>query len=207
MKIAFYMDLTCPWCYIGLKRLQIAMAQVPEESFTVDFLAYQLRDDLPDEGIDYRANLQRFYGLEEALERQLAKVTLIGREVGARFDFNRKLVTCPTLKGHRLLKYAPPEQRMQLLEAMYEALFHRGVNLGNARGLAQVGAETGIGSAQTLLGFLQSEDLRQEVEEDFARSARTAIITIPYMVMDDLYPVQAVHIADVALSCIAGMAG
>ena len=205
MKIDFYMDLTCPWCFIGFKRLQLAMAALPDGRFDIDFVGYQLRADLPAEGFPYRANLQKFFKSEESLQRHLAKVEAIGHEVGAAFAFDKNLVTCQTLDGHRLLKYTPEPGKMKLLDAMYKGVFSEAANLGQPEELAQIGERAGIGERKALLKFLRSDALKQEVLDDFAQSAKADIITIPFLVIDGTYPVQAAHLPDVIAFCISNI--
>ena len=207
MKLEFTMDLTCPWCYIGLKRLQLAMKAIPEEPFEISVAGFQLSPNLPIEGVPYRDNLKKFYKDAESLERNLARVTAIGQDVGATFAFDKNLITCHTLDAHRLLKYARNDTKMVLLEAMYEGVFSGGANLARPDELARIGAHAGVGEQSLLHGFLNSDELKQQTLDDFARSAQRPIITVPYLIINESFPVQAVHLPDVAAFCIKAMLG
>ncbi|MBF0314119.1 MAG: DsbA family protein [Oligoflexia bacterium] len=201
MKLDFTIDMTCPWCYIGLKRLQQAMGEHPEHNFNLCFFGYQLMPELGDEGITYQDNLKRLIPDEEKRQAAHKKIVSIGEELGICFRFDRKLIVCNTLKAHQLLKACPQEKQMELLEKIFAGIFTHAMNLGHTEQLAAIATEIGL----PLTINLEKETSKQAVLADFHRSSTTPIITIPYLVIEERFPVQAAHLPQVISACIRNM--
>ena len=62
MKIEIYSDTICPWCYVGLARLQEALAARPDRPVELAWLPFELNPDLPPEGEDRRSYMLRRFG-------------------------------------------------------------------------------------------------------------------------------------------------
>ena len=82
MQIAIHFDVICPWCFIGLKRLRLAMAQRPGTRPTLIWRPYFLNPGLPDAGIDFSVYIERKFGGALRGKRLLGSLEEIGRGLG-----------------------------------------------------------------------------------------------------------------------------
>ena len=86
MRVDIVSDVICPWCYIGKRRLEKALALRPGVSIDTSWRPFQLNPDMPAEGIDRRAYLAAKFGGSAHAERIYANVTEAGVSVGGNFS-------------------------------------------------------------------------------------------------------------------------
>src|SRR4051794_23431524 len=100
--IDFVSDVICPWCFIGLQRLEQALAQEPaSEAPTIAFHPFQLDPTTPPGGADLRERLAAKYGIEPGT--MFGRVEAAARESGIPLDFEKIRRTPNTLKAHALI--------------------------------------------------------------------------------------------------------
>jgi len=135
-------DVICPWCYIGKKRLEKALALVPELKPEVRWLPFQLNPDMPKEGVpraEYRK--AKFGSLERS--RQLdARVIAEGKSEGIDFAFDRIQRTPNTSLAHQLIAIAPDQDRV--VSALFRAYFEEAMDIGDPKVLAGIAAQCGV---------------------------------------------------------------
>jgi predicted DsbA family dithiol-disulfide isomerase len=206
MKLEFFADFTCPWCYIGLKRLQKDLTFYPPDRFEFIFVSYQLNPSIPAQGVPYRDRVGSFFNDPAKFERSLDTITAIGRELNIEFRFDRNLITTDTTFAHRLIKLTPADQQMKMIERLYQAIFTDAVNIANEDVLIKIIHEMlSPKEASDVCGLLKSNQGLEKVHEDYARSRESPIITVPYMLIAERYPVQACHLPEVMASCLRNM--
>lgn len=137
-------DVICPWCWIGKRRLQKAIAAF-DRKVEVRWLPFQLNPMMPKEGIsrrDYRTRKFGSWGRSLELDAQVAAA---GRTEGIDFAFDKMERTPNTLDAHRLIWLAE-EQGMQdaVVEALFRAYFAEGRNISKRQMLLDVVAEAGL---------------------------------------------------------------
>jgi 2-hydroxychromene-2-carboxylate isomerase len=113
-------DVMCPWCYIGKRRLEAAVAALPEVALDVQWRPFQLDATIPPEGMDRRMYLERKFGGAEAAERVYAPVRAAGEAEAIPFAFDRIRRSPNTINAHRLIRWAG---QAGLQEEMVERLF------------------------------------------------------------------------------------
>ena len=106
MHIDILADVICPWCFIGKRRLERALALRPDLSATLSWRAFELNPDLPIEGIPREIYLSAKFGSAIKAERLYAAITAAGRAEGIEFAFERIRHTPNTLRAHRLIRLA-----------------------------------------------------------------------------------------------------
>jgi predicted DsbA family dithiol-disulfide isomerase len=122
--ITVYSDVICPWCYVGKRRLESALATpgMPQE-VAMAWRPFELNPEMPAEGItraEYRA---RKFGAERGAELD-RNMTEIGREVGIGFAFDRMHVTPNTRRAHRLIWEAGRQGRQnEIVDRLFRAYF------------------------------------------------------------------------------------
>jgi predicted DsbA family dithiol-disulfide isomerase len=176
MRLDIYSDAICPWCFIGKHRLERALSQRPQPELTIQWRAFQLNPGMPPEGMERHAYLEAKFGGVERAQRMFDMVRSAGAGEGIGFAFDRIKRTPNTLNAHRLVRFAAARGwQAQVLEALFEAYFLEGRDIGNARVLIDVAAECGLERAAVRL-YLQTEaDVETVLGED--RIARRLGIT------------------------------
>src|SRR5690348_3318006 len=111
MLIEVYADIICPWCYVGQKRLQIALAGADYE---LRYLPFQLDPSTPPEGDNIGEMLRHKYGRDPA--GMWAVVEAAARESGFTLDLKRQPNNYPTLRAHTLLRHAKEQQPALMMD-------------------------------------------------------------------------------------------
>ena len=183
LRIDFVSDISCPWCVIGLKSLEQALAKVSDVAEAeLHFHPFELNPQMAPEGEDIGEHLARKYG---ATEEQGAKtremIRARGAEVGFRFDMDKRSRIYNTFDAHRLLHWADLQGRQRELKmALFEAYFTKGESPASHEVLARVAGEVGLDAseaADVLAGGAYADEIREE-EEFFQRQGISAVPAI-----------------------------
>ena len=180
-------DVVCPWCYIGKRQLDAAIARMPEaERPVVRWHPFQLNPDLPDGGIDRRRYLEDKFGGPERAAQIYERVRAAGRAAGLELDFDRIERQPNTIDAHRLIAWAqadPSRDAGALVEALFRAYFVEGRFVGDRDELARVAGEAGwdADEARRMLG---SDAGTGEVAAMDRRARALGIQGVPFFVFD-----------------------
>jgi predicted DsbA family dithiol-disulfide isomerase len=194
MKVEIYSDVVCPWCYIGKRRFQRALAELagraPEDEVEVVFRPYQLDPNEPAAPRPLLESLRRKFGPQA--RAMTARVSEAARGEGIEIDWDRA-VAVNTLPAHRLLwlaeREAGPAVQRALAERLFEAHFARGENVGDPAALARLAGEAGLDPARAA-AMLATDEGEREVREAIAQARRLGITAVPTFVFDGEYGVQ-----------------
>jgi predicted DsbA family dithiol-disulfide isomerase len=176
-------DFICPWCWIGHKNLKSALAQVESESEPgVLYLPFELNPSLPPCGVDRKEYRTRKFGSWNRSLLMDADVTAAGKAVGVEFCYEKVLVTPNTLRAHRLMAYAQrigdAKRTEALFEAIFEAYFSRGENIGLVDVLVVVASGVGY-DADEVRAFLLRDDGTAEVLAKEMDAQRDGVRGVP----------------------------
>jgi predicted DsbA family dithiol-disulfide isomerase len=176
MRLDIYSDTICPWCFIGKRRLERALAERPQPGLSIHWRAFQLNPGMPPEGMDRRYYLEAKFGGVERAGRIYDMVRAAGASEGIDFAFDRIARTPSTLNSHRLIRYAAERGRQdQLLEAVFCSYFLGGRDIGSDDVLVEIAAEAGM-DCDAARRYLDSDaDVETVLSED--RIARRLGIT------------------------------
>jgi predicted DsbA family dithiol-disulfide isomerase len=146
LAIEIVSDVICPWCYIGKRRLEKALALVNGEvEAEIRWLPFQLNPDMPREGLpraEYRK--QKFGSLERGRELD-ARVAAEGRGEGIGFAFERIERTPNTVAAHQLIEVAQSEGRGgPVVDALFGAYFEQAKDIGDPAVLEEIAAAHGV---------------------------------------------------------------
>ncbi|MCA9158980.1 MAG: DsbA family oxidoreductase [Planctomycetales bacterium] len=152
-------DVICPWCYIGKRRLEKAIAAVDgQHDVQVNWHPFQLNPTMPKEGIsreEYRT--RKFGSWERSLELD-AKVIAVGESEGILFAFDKTEKTPNTVDAHRLIWLAGQNDCQDaVVEALFRAYFNEGREIGDQQTLIDVAAVAGL-DRQASEVMLNSDD-------------------------------------------------
>jgi predicted DsbA family dithiol-disulfide isomerase len=183
-------DVVCPWCYIGKRRLEAAIAQMreaePDLPFEVRWHPFQLNPDLPAQGVDRKAYLEAKFGGPERAKQVYERVTAAGRSVGIPFDFDAIERQPNTLDAHRLVAWAQSRNEGDtdaLVEGLFRANFLEGRYVGSVDELVALAGEAGFDAADAR-AFLESGALKDVVADSDRRAREMGIGGVPFFIFD-----------------------
>jgi predicted DsbA family dithiol-disulfide isomerase len=202
-------DVVCPWCYIGKRRLEAALAALREREpgldVTVRWHPFELNPDLPPEGVARRAYLEAKFGGAARAGQIYDRVRAAGASAGLALDFDAITRQPNTLDAHRLITWAQahhPESASALVERLFRAYFVEGEAIGERDVLVRLAAEAGV-PADAAEAFLASGDLADAVRAAEARAQGLGITGVPFFVFDGRVALSGAHEPDTMLDAIA----
>ena len=174
-------DVICPWCFIGKRRLEKALAGRPA---TVRWHPFQLNPDMPREGIDRKSYRIAKFGSWERSQELDAQVSAAGRGEGIAFNFDRMARTPNTLDPHRIIWLAG-ERGVQdaVVEALFLAYFTDGRDLSDRATLAEIAAGCGLDRAE-VDGVLAGDAGLDVVSAGEQQARRLGVSGVPFFVVN-----------------------
>lgn len=156
LSVDVFFDFICPWCLIGQRQLQQALAQLrleqPRVEVSLRWHGVQLLPDMARTGQPFEAFYRKRLGSDEAVRQRQAQVRAAAEAVGVKIDFSRISRMPNTADAHRLLQRAvalgKPEQAEALLGHLFAAYFQQGKDLGDPIALMQIAQSCGLSPAQ-----------------------------------------------------------
>lgn len=199
MRIEYVFDTVCPWCYVGKRRFERALAMRPDSNVRVSWLPFLLNPDLPLEGMDRRIYLERKFGGSVRVKRVHAAVTAAGRGEGIDFNFDGITRMPNSLNSHRLIRHAAGMGvEAEMVEALYHSYFVLGRDIGDLEVLADVAAGLGLDRAG-VLARLESDAEAAAVLNDNARAHRLGVNGVPCLILDGSYALAGAQEPDILL--------
>lgn len=198
MRVEIWSDVVCPWCYVGKRRFEQALASFPHrDDVEVVWRSFELDPSAPQERTgDYAQMLATKYGVSlERGQEMIDTMTTTAAEAGLdfRFDIAR---TGNTFDAHRLLHRAA-EHGVQdaLKERLMRATFTEGEPIGDRETLIRLGADVGLDAdeSRTLLSGDRFADAVRADEQD---AQRFGISGVPFFVVDRKYGVSGAQPAE-----------
>lgn len=204
LSLDIFSDMVCPWCYIGKRRLETALAQCTDVAVRVRWLPFELNPDLPDEGIDRRTYVENKFGGLDRAAGVYERVRDAGRTVGLELAFDRIARQPNTRDAHRLVAWA---QRTQgdaepLVEALFRAYFVEGRFIGDREVLVAVVREAGF-DGDAAQAVLAGDEERASVAAAKRRAYAAGITSVPFFIFGERFAVSGAQPADVLVEAIA----
>ena len=199
LRIDFVSDISCPWCVIGLKSLEQALANVADvSSADLHFHPFELNPQMAPEGEDIGEHLARKYGAsEEQGAKTRAMIRERGAELGFEFAMDKRSRIYNTFDAHRLLHWAELQGRQRELKmALFEAYFTHGDNPGAHDVLTRVAQEIGLDATEAA-EVLATGAYEEEVREQEAFFQRQGITAVPAIIINQRHLISGGQPADV----------
>jgi predicted DsbA family dithiol-disulfide isomerase len=156
VQVDVYFDLICPWCWIGKTHLDTARRQLAERQPSVQvqlrWHSVQLIPQTPPQGWPYQAFYEHRLGGPDAVRARRAQVQAAAARAGLTIHHERIAMFPNTWRAHQLLAHAAqqhPEQHEALLDALFEAFFVQGLDIGDSQVLAQLAQAHGVDSTES----------------------------------------------------------
>jgi predicted DsbA family dithiol-disulfide isomerase len=188
VRLDVFADIACPWCLVGHRRLQQALAQEPAGSVEVHWRAFQLAPEIPPEGIPRREYYERKFGANA--DNLHERVNAVGREVGLALDVLKAERAVNTRLAHRAVKLA--SDRGAAMDALMSAYLEHGVDVGDAATVAELLERRGL-APEDLVTRLQSDEAGDEVDQDIALAQTLGLHAVPAFVADAHFALSGAH--------------
>jgi predicted DsbA family dithiol-disulfide isomerase len=183
LPIEVVYDLVCPWCYLGVRRLRRLLHARPDVRAELVWRPFLLNPDLAPQGVARQEYLVRKFGGEERARRLHGTIAELGRAEGVEFRFDRIRRVPHSLDAHRLVRWAGRYGAAdQLVEALFEAYFEQGADIGEPGTLAAVAGRIGL-DAVIARRFLATVAEVEAVHADNLRAHRLGINGVPCFVV------------------------
>ncbi|NJN05575.1 MAG: DsbA family oxidoreductase [Rhodobacteraceae bacterium] len=189
IKLDIMSDPICPWCYIGKRHLDSALADVPDHPFVIEWHPFQLNPDMPAEGMDRRAYLEGKFGGKDGAVRAYAPVVEHAEAAGLKIDFEGMKRTPNTLDAHRLIHWAGIEGcQTAAVSALFEAYFVEARDIGDREVLADIADTIGMDAA-VVSKLLHSDADVEDIRKRDAHSRKMGISSVPTFIVAGKHPV------------------
>jgi predicted DsbA family dithiol-disulfide isomerase len=178
-------DVIYPWCYIGKRRLEKAIAAVEgQHEIQVQWHPFQLNPTMPKEGISRKEYRTRKFGSWERSLELDAKVIAVGESEGIHFDFEKTERTPNTVDAHRLIWLAGQNDCQDaVVEALFRAYFTEGQDIGNQQTRIDVVAVAGL-DRQAAKVMLNSDEGMKVIQEAGELSRRHGVTGVPFFIIN-----------------------
>jgi len=189
IKVDIWSDVQCPWCYIGKRKFEAAVAGFDGE-VDVEYHSFELAPDTP---VDFEGTPKDYLAQRRGIsaaqaDEMLERVTGIASSVGLDYDYDHVHQT-NTIKAHELLHYAKSKGRqLDMKERLLKAYFVDGRHVGRIEDLADLAAEIGL-DRDEVVRVLTEETYLADVKADVAQAEAYGINGVPFFVFEEQYGV------------------
>ncbi|MFL6023620.1 MAG: DsbA family protein [Marmoricola sp.] len=202
MKIEIWSDVVCPWCYIGKRRLETAIATsgLPTEEIEVVWRSFQLDPSAPQVPVETVAEAlgRKYGGGPEAGQAMIDRVEAVAAEEGMVWRHAESL-RVSTVDAHRVLHLAletgGPQLQGRLKEALLSAYFEQVANVADADTLVRIAVAVGL-DADRVRAVLANDEYADAVEADIREAVSLGATGVPFYVIDRKYGVPGAQPAE-----------
>ena len=193
LKIDFVSDVSCPWCAIGLKSLETALARIPEAAAEIHFQPFELNPNMGKEGQDITEHIAEKYGsTPEQQEQSREMIRQRGAAVGFTFAMDKRGRIYNTFNAHRLLYWAGLEdagKQRALKKALFKAYFTDGRSPADTQVLLDCVQAAGL-DAQRARDILAGDEYADAVREREEFYTSHGIHAVPAVIVNDRHLIQ-----------------
>jgi predicted DsbA family dithiol-disulfide isomerase len=197
ISIEVVSDHVCPWCYVGKRRLEKAIARRPELDIRVSWLPFQLSPDLPREGLDRVEYYKQKFG-EDRAQQIMESMQDTGLEEGIAFDTKPGARSPNTLSAHVLMLWAGENDNVDTNE-LIEKLFHAHhvvcEDIGDHAVLSRIAGEVGMNAAEVSTGLATGED-EDKAGALMQDSIERGVSGVPFFIVNGRYGISGAQPAE-----------
>jgi len=181
LTIDIVSDVVCPWCYVGEKRLEAALAD-EAGPVSVRWRPYQLDPTIPQGGLDRTEYMTKKFGDLGRVKSIHENLTRVGAELGLPFAFDKIKRSPNTLDAHRLLRWAGSAGvQAEVADRLFKAFFVEGCDVGDPSVLVEIASECGLDGklVEKLLAEGADVDL---VREEIGQAQAMGVSGVPFFI-------------------------
>jgi len=186
LDLVVVIDVICPWCYVGKRRMEKALTMLDAPAdIRVQWFPFELNPDMPKEGMERRLYRIGKFGSWEHSQRLDAQLTQMGAQAGIGFRYDLMLRTPNTFDAHRLIWKARQTSGGQepVVETLFRAYFCQGRDVGDPEVLAGIAGEAGMNRAD-IAQFLDGEEGRAETLQNENAARNAGISGVPAFIIN-----------------------
>lgn len=203
IHVAIVSDVACPWCYIGKRRLEKALAQWQGAPVVVTWHPFQLDPTLPEEGLDLQTYLDRKFGDAQQTQEMTDRLTTLGAAEGIDFHFGPPMRAVRTLPLHQLLHVAGEEGfKGALKERFFKAYFTENLHLNEIGVLEDLMSRFGWEPEKTR-GILNDDAIAYTVRQEMGHYQQRGVSGVPFFIINDSYGISGAQPPEVFLEAFA----
>jgi predicted DsbA family dithiol-disulfide isomerase len=199
MKIEIWSDVLCPWCYIGKRRFETALAQFNhDEAVEITWRSFQLDPNAPlnFDGTTTERLMQKYGVSREQSEAMQNNVTMLAAQEGLEYHIEESKVT-NSFDAHRLIHLAAEHDLQDdMKERLLKAHFVESRLISDTDTLVQLAVEVGLDADETRQ-MLESDDFADGVRNDQYQAAAYGIRGVPFFLFNEKYGVSGAQTPDV----------
>ena len=184
MDIEVIFDTVCPWCYLGKRRLEMALQFMPNISPKITWSSFLLNPNVPLGGIDHQDYLHARIGNEIRANQIYSSIKKLGKSLGIDFRFDKLNKIPNTLDAHRLIRYSSRLGRgSEMVESLFQAYFINGFDTGDRTVLFNLAEEMGF-SRSAIRGYFYSNKDIEDIRGQNIRAQHIGINGVPAFIID-----------------------
>jgi len=206
LKVEVWSDVVCPFCYIGKRHYEHALAQFEHaDEVELEFKSYQLNPDYQQDSTKKEnptvALAKKYNRSIEEMEAMQENVIKMAKEAGLNYNL-KNAILFNTFEAHRLLHLAKEKNLgNELEEALFSAYFVEGEDLGNSEVLKSVGANIGLSQEEMEKAFTD-EQYAYAVHQDIQEAANLGVTGVPFFVFNRKYGVSGAQPVEAFLNTL-----
>lgn len=204
LTIDVFADPVCPWCWLGKRRLEAALAARPDVDALVRWQPYQLDPSVPPEGLDRTEYLEAKFGDMSRVRATHEQLAAIGRDEGIAFVFGDIERFPSTIDAHRAIRWAAEEGPIAqgaLAEQLFELYFTMGEDISDHAVIERAAEEAGL-DAETLVARLETDEDVELVTDEVERARAIGIEGVPCFIFAEKLVVMGAHPPEVLAEAI-----
>ena len=205
MKIKIWSDIMCPFCYIGKRNFENALAQFGRAyELEIEWKSFQLDPTIPK--MKQRVDVYEYLATSKGISIEDSKamhenVVRMAKSVGLEYNFDRAVIA-NSFDAHRLIQFAKTKGLGdEIEETLFAAYFTNGLDMSDLDTLAEIGSSIGLSPVE-LETILNSEDFSSEVQNDILEAQKYGVRGVPYFVLDDKYAISGAQPSSVFLEAL-----
>lgn len=193
MQIDIVSDTVCPWCFIGKRRLERAIAARPNMDFDIRWRAYRLDPTVPAEGVDRKAYLKAKFGDGPRPKAMTDALRAAGESENIAFAFDEIAKTPNTIDSHRIIRWAGTAGlQNEIVELMFRAYFEQGRDIGKTDELLKIATEAGMDTGLVADLLAQGAD-KELIEREDTLAHRMGISGVPTFIFANKLAISGAH--------------
>jgi predicted DsbA family dithiol-disulfide isomerase len=198
-------DVICPWCFLGKRRLDAALARIEDFDVLVRWRPFMLDPTIPPEGLDRQDYMLAKFG-PERLKTIHDPLIAAGDELGVPFDFDAITRTPNTLDAHRLIRWAHTVERQhETAERLFMAYWSEGQDVSDRDVLARCAGDAGINAAQ-IRELLDSAQDVEETKAEIQHATSIGVTGVPTFILGQSYALVGAQSPEVLADAIGRVA-
>jgi len=199
MKVTIVSDTICPWCYIGKRRFERALAARQEVKTEIEWRPFELNPKMPAEGLDRKAYMREKFGGDERADEIYTAIRVAGERENISFAFDDITRVPNTIASHRLIAWSFPQGcQDEIIEALFRAYFLEGKDIGEINVLVEASGAAGLKESEAR-DYLASKQGTEETKAEAWEAKRLGISGVPCFVFDGKYAVSGAQDPEVFL--------